>query len=68
MYVRTYEYVSHSLTYSANFITAVLQLGTPLAIVLATGTETETETGTGTGAGTDQFQSVDSQFRDGKLM
>lgn len=64
MYVRTYEYVSHSLTYSANFITAVLQLGTPLAIVLATGTETET----GTGAGTDQFQSVDSQFRDGKLM
>lgn len=62
MYVRTYEYVSHSLTYSANFITAVLQLGTPLAIVLATGT------GTGTETETDQFQSVDSQFRDGKLM
>lgn len=66
MYVRTYEYVSHSLTYSANFITAVLQLGTPLAIVLATGTGTGTETETGTE--TDQFQSVDSQFRDGKLM
>lgn len=62
MYVRTYEYVSHSLTHSANFITAVLQLGTPLAIVLATGT------GTGTETETDQFQSVDSQFRDGKLM